>query len=1273
MRKVKYISYLLVFLCGIFYGIQGQFFSIGCPSGWVLFQSACYKFSEEPSVYEEADAACWSSGATLISVDTFNEHKFVSDFMMNNKLSRHNYFYTGGYYFLGRQFWEGHSSSGNDGLRIWLNDQPPPVEEKIYRIAYIFTESEYKWVNISSSILGYYICEIPRLEAQRLDLLDRDISYGIDVKDIQNIKTGPTIVKQPESIVMFEGVETVEIECIGSGNPYPKYKLYRGQNFVNATEVTSAIDTRYTLTAGKFTIEGAQSQVDQGTYHCKVENEIGSVLSDQAKLLFGYLGEISNVEPEPLYAETFKGTKMNCETPSYSPRVNYAWFKNQATNIFVWPGNDNMFVSWSGALYVSEVQPTDATKRYFCLITLVGMDDAKLGRGNTLVRSNKGILLLLLGDTTSDNNYGPILYTHLFPSPTLRTNTIRMECIAYGSHPLYYSWRREDGRPFVPGTVLSARNRVLTITNAPLEADGNYICTCTRNTGASATQTITLSMESKPYFPYPIEDMFTDPGMTVNWKCKAVARPAATYSWYKNGVLLKNIPGQLEITGNILKILQATEGRDEGMYQCAATNQHGTAFSTGQLKVLSFAPNFKRKPMQQSMLAPLNGNITIPCGVEGAPLPDVTWLKNNANLNLAKGDMNGRIGMNLAFGLVLTDIQYSDKGFYTCKGSNMHGEAAMTTDLNVMDGIVITTAPASNTVQVNRTAFMFCQAAFGYNYDLTYVWKVNGKEIDYHLSPEYINGQRNGLDGLYITNAQFKNSGRYECIAMTTLQSVYRSAILEVQGPPGAPAGVYPDVESVTTRSVRLIWSVSTEINHGGPITAYDIEAETGYHPNVWTVVGSDVPEYLAITEANNLAKRSDQRAIIVQQLIPNTSYRFRVRAINMFGRGQEASSPSPFIKIEQTAPVIAPRNVSGGGGKVGTLTITWEILDISEHCGPNLTYYIYWKRLGDTKDWKREVGRDEMALKRGRYSVTVGTDNYYLQYRVMIGAHNNKGHGPNSTEQIIYSAEGMPNNVPVSQDVETYNATSIIVYWIPVPDNRESIKGRVAGYRVHYYANLYGEDPFGSEPDPVRNEILTKDVYGQTDHAQLIGLIANMEYFSRAQVFNGAGFGPKGEWRRSETANDPLRDHPTHVEVFQEGVNSVRVRWRGVMNYPLEESLKGYILRVWKIQEDVRTATDTMVDKVNEAVIEGLQQNSVYVIRVLGYSKAGDGGLSEAVYFSLTGSGQSLNIPIDPTTSEICYDDAYRRTCGSDVILGKYVYIILMTVVYYLCVNDVL
>lgn len=47
------------------------------------------------------------------------------------------------------------------------------------------------------------------------------------------------------------------------------------------------------------------------------------------------------------------------------------------------------------------------------------------------------------------------------------------------------------------------------------------------------------------------------------------------------------------------------------------------------------------------------------------------------------------------------------------------------------------------------------------------------------------------------------------------------------------------------------------------------------------------------------------------------------------------------------------------------------------------------------------------LALKEGMYVVTVGTDNYYLQYRVKVAAYNDKGHGPNSTEQVIYSAEG--------------------------------------------------------------------------------------------------------------------------------------------------------------------------------------------------------------------------------------------------------------------------
>ena len=95
----------------------------------------------------------------------------------------------------------------------------------------------------------------------------------------------------------------------------------------------------------------------------------------------------------------------------------------------------------------------------------------------------------------------------------------------------------------------------------------------------------TVSISAEPYFPHEIGDMFVDPGQSIKWRCKAVARPKATYVWYKNGEILQSIPGEMEVTGNLLYFKSVDKARDEGMYQCSATNVHGTTFSTGRLKV----------------------------------------------------------------------------------------------------------------------------------------------------------------------------------------------------------------------------------------------------------------------------------------------------------------------------------------------------------------------------------------------------------------------------------------------------------------------------------------------------------------------------------------------------------------------------------------------------------------------------------------------------------------------------------------------------------------
>jgi hypothetical protein len=63
--------------------------------------------------------------------------------------------------------------------------------------------------------------------------------------------------------------------------------------------------------------------------------------------------------------------------------------------------------------------------------------------------------------------------------------------------------------------------------------------------------------------------------------------------------------------------------------------------------------------------------------------------------------------------------------------------------------------------------------------------------------------------------------------------------------------------------------------------------------------------------------------------------------------------------------------------------------------------------------------------------------------------------------------------------------------------------------------------------------------------------------------------------------------------------------------------------LRYWLDGDDIRTASDVRVDRVDNAVIYGIQKNYLYRLRVLGFSAGGDGTMSELIYFTL---GENLS-----------------------------------------------
>ena len=53
------------------------------------------------------------------------------------------------------------------------------------------------------------------------------------------------------------------------------------------TEITSAADSRYTLSGGRLVITDPVESKDAGTYQCVAQNELGMTLSDMANITFG--------------------------------------------------------------------------------------------------------------------------------------------------------------------------------------------------------------------------------------------------------------------------------------------------------------------------------------------------------------------------------------------------------------------------------------------------------------------------------------------------------------------------------------------------------------------------------------------------------------------------------------------------------------------------------------------------------------------------------------------------------------------------------------------------------------------------------------------------------------------------------------------------------------------------------------------------------------------------------------------------------------------------
>ncbi|TPP58326.1 Septate junction protein [Fasciola gigantica] len=1118
-----------------------------CPDGWFSFETNCYTFfTQTPLSYMEGRLNCQRHGGLLLRIDSMAQHDFIAQKLEGFAVTRTMRWYTSGVMrpdSFGEFMWEGYpliyQQVKTELLSLWIDQIPKPQDRSTFpanrtRIVYGSDGNRWGWYLDTATPQRNYVCQASKAIANQLLPTAKSLTYGTPVT-LEPLR-GPCFLSNPLDVLYVRKLSIekyAELKCEANGNPQPTYNWYivstesrtdssgRTTTWINRTLINPTADNqgRISISAGSLVIHSPDSATDSQLFQCEAKNSQGSILSRTVRIVFGQLETPQKQPRNERRVLAHKSETLPCDPPAHSPP-------------------DSKLAN----LYLLD------TGTYVCMITMQF-------NGVRLFDSPKLPDMPFTVMHSNEPRQEPRIYDEfpaVWPSNPQRGQMVRLECFASGYSQvegLKYSWRRLDGVPLRTNS-LKDFNRVIEMPNIQPEDQGEYECSVEDSYGKKAKpKSLNLRITAKPFFTTPIHDTVVDFGATVLMTCEASAIPSPQHQWFRNGVDLSDLIARRVLDPTRYSINQTSDTRstlritnaqltDNAMLTCLAWNSLGSESSCAELRVVQLAPTFAKHPVMPNE-GMVGGTAVMECQPEGAPGMNTSWFHGTTALSPGTSTLDPETGTatcasqycTLPNGnLLIVRLVDANAGEYTCVAKNALGEARSSAYLTVIPALQLSLKPVNRVVYQNSTVLLPCRAKSSPVLDVNYAWFFEGVEIKFdrldldarrYEVAQLLRPYGRYFGQLYITNVQFENSGNYSCAAETPLSTLASNALIQVAGPPGPCGGVIVDPQ-VGVNQVNVTWTVGN--SHLFQITSFVIEANAFLDPrDKWTVVVSN----LNINETQQLLP-SGRRMTFVRNLAANMAYRLRIRAVNQAGPG-EPSLPSLFFTTLPTAPTKMPLNVTGGGGKHGTLVFQWVPLSRVDENGPNFRYRAHIRAKGDNEYGTYELWTMK-SIEGGKflqYTHMLGDNLYYKPYEVRLEAVNSKvtvcastrskfsinsffhgllfikykifnsaGDGPESsfTEQTTFKIS--PQDFPT---MVTLNATdqpsTIRVSWVGIQarPNEESVEG----YRIRFW-------PAGSQFKQTFTDV---DV-GLKTYGFVTGLEPDMRYNLRVYGYSRGGVG---------------------------------------------------------------------------------------------------------------------------------------------------------------------
>ncbi|XP_053096642.1 neural cell adhesion molecule L1.1 isoform X2 [Pangasianodon hypophthalmus] len=1027
--------------------------------------------------------------------------------------------------------------------------------------------------------------------------------------NISDLKEPPLIRQQSQSYTAFY-VDDVSLRCEASGNPKPTYRWEKdGELFMEEMNGSGI------LTAD----QSEELKFYQGKYRCYASNELGTAESDLIHLI---------TEPIPVSVKEKKVVKianegdsvvLQCNIPKSSVEAYIHWMDKKLMHI---KQSDRITIGLNGNLYFANVLTSNTRDDYTCYTQYV--------EARTILSTEP--VSLIVNPSNEVVNRPPGFHqpekaqTHYF---ALRGQTLILECIPHGLPTPIVQWERKDA-PLSSSQATKERfDRWLEFASITESDDGEYTCTASNIMG-QITRSYTVTVEAAPYWTKQPESALYSPGEMVRLDCHAEGIPTPHIAWKINGVPLSETAPEprRSVKGGTL-ILTDVQFADTAVYQCEASNKHGTALLNTYIHVVELPPQILTDDSRVYKVT--EGSMaSLSCSTFGSPRPQISWESEEFGPVLS----NPRMSQMANGTLHITNVSHEDAGTYLC--SVTHTNVSITALLVVLNKTRIVSPLHDHRILSGRSLVWPCRYEVDARLSKPLIqWRKDGQKITTLPPDDKYTVFENG--SLRISDIHAEDAGHYTCEIITRLDFDMTTGSLTVIDKPEPPQSLKLDEKE--SRSVTLSWSPGYDNN--SPVLEFVIEMREDLH--------------LEAASWKELKRVPAEIHHLEISLLPFCTYHFRVAAVNEIG-ASGFSDPSDSYTTPAAEPDMTPANVRSESTNPDSMIITWEELEPRHFNGPGFGYKVFWRdAAGLEEPWQSAfVSHPPFIVNK------TGT---FVPFEIKVQAANGVGDGPSPEAAIGYSGEDLPMKAPTQIIVNLVNATAASVVWDPV--SRESVRGHLLGYRI-YLRRLGSRGDHSHRGKEKRALATVREMVRDMERAmeseeerQVIvvkgkdeAIVSGLDFYSNYELsitaFNSKGEGPLSSPTYFSTS-EGAPGRPSNFRFESPSETELMLLWK--KPHKTNGILRGYIIMYQELVEKGLSTLQTVKiedPRATQYKVDKLDSKNYYIFSLKAFTDAGEG---ETIHVNATTlldgvPPTSINTTVGETTVNLSWvpGERYRN-----------------------------